>query len=125
MRTVVATSFSNRYLKSLGEHFHRTIGNKEDIGKYTVILWRETKGDKTNDFISLSKSEWINDVITTHLGLQAHLHRIYSMDFSTCGACEADDESLKYFLCYCPAFTNFIEQFLGIWDAARESTLID
>ena len=52
-------------------------------------------------------------VLTGHLGLQAHLHKIGAVVNSICRACGEDDESLEHFLCHCPAFANIRSQLMG------------
>ena len=106
---------TRKELKTWPKCSHTTLWNSEIVGKTTKILWGNPNEYKTKTLLTLSKREinMVTGVLTGHLGLQAHLHKIGAVGNSICRACGEVDESLEHFLCHCPAFANIRSQFMG------------
>ena len=107
-------SASRLEMRSWAEEAHKTLWNNERTGKNTKILWGDPNEDKTKQILTLNKKELsrLIGILTGHLNLQSHLHKIGCSGSSRCRACGEDNEPLEHFLCHCPAFACIRTQFL-------------
>jgi hypothetical protein len=52
-------------------------------------------------------------LLTGHVRLNKHLHKIGLLSDPTCAACGFEEESALYFMCVCPALANLRTQIFG------------
>jgi hypothetical protein len=53
------------------------------------------------------------DLLTGHVRLNKHLHRMGLLSDPTCVACGIEEESSLLFICVCPTLANLRTQFFG------------
>jgi hypothetical protein len=52
-------------------------------------------------------------LITGHVRLNKHLHKMGRLSDPTCAACGIEEESALHFICVCPTLANLITQIFG------------
>jgi hypothetical protein len=52
-------------------------------------------------------------LLTGHVRLNGHLHRMGLFTYPTCAACGIEEESALHFICVCPTLANLRTQIFG------------
>jgi hypothetical protein len=55
----------------------------------------------------------LNGLLTGHVQLNKHLHRMGLLSDPTCAACGIEEESALHFICVCPTLANLRTQIFG------------